>query len=349
MDKDKKGKVVLGMSGGVDSSISCKLLKAIGYEVHGFYCIMSDSHLDGVSKALASAEELSVTLEISDLRSEFEKRVVIPFAKAYSKGITPNPCVICNEKVKFKSLAEYSEKISADYIATGHYAAIIKDRGFFIRIAKDRIKDQSYMLYRLPQSVLSKLILPLGEYLKSEVVKMAKISKLSNASDLESQDICFMDGNSHADFINNMGYFGVKGSFIDSEGRILGEHEGTEHYTVGQRRGLGISSDKRLYVKEITGSDVVLSEIDGLLVTELELKDTVVNPFHVFSKNNQYRVKTRYSKNFYDCRSEFDGKKVKIYFEDEKPVAAPGQSAVIYSGDVVVAGGIIDKTIKQKK
>jgi tRNA-specific 2-thiouridylase len=335
-----KGKVALGISGGVDSAICCNLLKAAGYEVFGFYCIMSDSHLDNVPKVRKTAEELSISIDIADVRNEFKNNVIIPFAESYSKGFTPNPCVLCNEKVKFKSLSEYSEQISADYIATGHYARVINDNGYFIATARDSSKDQSYMLYRLSQQVLSRLILPLGEYLKSEVTEMARFSNLSNASDPESQDICFIDIYDYAEYINSIGYYGVKGNFVDSDGRILGEHKGIEHYTVGQRRGLGVSSDKRLYVRKISGSNVVLSEIEDLPVSEVKLTDTIINPFHKFSGNNHYRAKTRYSKNFYGCRPELRDNELTIYFDD-KPVAAPGQSAVIYWGDVVVAGGII--------
>ncbi|NLL92175.1 MAG: tRNA 2-thiouridine(34) synthase MnmA [Ruminococcaceae bacterium] len=335
-----KGKVALGISGGVDSAISCNLLKASGYEVCGFFCIMSESHLGDVSKVRKAADELSISIDIADVRNDFKNSVIIPFAESYSKGITPNPCVVCNEKVKFKSLLEYSEQISADYIATGHYARVIKNNGCFIGTAKDPDKDQSYVLYRLPQRVLSRLILPLGEHLKSDVVKMAELSNLSSASDPESQDICFIDGNNHAEFINGIGYFGVRGNFVDNDGRILGKHKGIEHYTVGQRRGLGVSSDKRLYVRKISGSDVVLSEIEDLPVSELKLTDTIINPFHKFSENNNYRAKTRYSKNFYRCRPKLNDGSITVYF-DNKPVAAPGQSAVIYWGDVVVAGGII--------
>jgi tRNA-uridine 2-sulfurtransferase len=267
-------KVVVGMSGGVDSSVTAYLLKEKGYEVEGISFLMWDETeeaapaccsykaMDGVS---GTASHLGIAHSIIDMRSDFRKKVIDPFVRAYISGLTPNPCVLCNRLIKFPSLSKEAEKRGAEFIATGHYARVEPAESgeqraenkkhseyFLLKKGIDPKKDQSYVLYMLNQDVLKKLILPLGYCRKKEVRGMARALGLPSAERSESQEICFIqDGNYHKFIDKLFPVVGMSGPIVDLNGKVIGTHKGVCGYTIGQRKGMGIASPEPLYVVNI--------------------------------------------------------------------------------------------------
>jgi len=267
-------KVVVGMSGGVDSSVTAYLLKKQGYEVEGlsFYLwgperlsgFTAHCSLPAMEEASDAARHLGISHSVIDLRDEFTKKVVKPFIRGYASGSTPNPCILCNRLIKFRFLLAQAEKIGAEYISTGHYARVEKNQDagfrmqdsgddmFFLKKGIDPKKDQSYVLYALGQRELKKLILPLGHYRKDEVRKIAQELNLPAAKKPESQEICFVEDKSYFRFIEKLIHSAEKtGPIVDMNGRVIGKHKGIHEYTIGQRKRLGVSSTEPLYVIKI--------------------------------------------------------------------------------------------------
>lgn len=227
-------KVVVGISGGVDSAVTAVLLKEKGYEVTGAFVKMHD--FDEEEEARNLADFLEIPFVSLDYREVFREKVVLPFMKTYAKGETPNPCILCNPAVKLKALSDYAKKNGADYIATGHYAHVLENNGFFTLGVSDYAeKDQTYVLYRLPQEMLKMLILPLGDYEKSEVRKIAEEKRLPVARKKDSLEICFIPDNDHDRFLkeNLPENTFLPGNFIDEKGRIIGSHQGIGRFTIG--------------------------------------------------------------------------------------------------------------------
>lgn len=358
-----KEKVVVGMSGGVDSSVAAYLLKEQGYDVIGVtmqiwqeedVCSVSENGgccgISAVEDARRVANMLGIPYYVMNFRSDFQKNVIDYFVSEYENGRTPNPCNACNRYVKWESLLQRSLEIGADYIATGHYARVEKltNGRYAIRNSVTAAKDQTYALYNLTQDQLSKTLMPVGDYEKPEIRKIAEEIGLPVASKSDSQDICFVPDHDYAAFIEReTGRRSMPGNFVDVQGNIMGTHKGMIHYTIGQRKGLGITSDAPLFVKELRPStnEVVLCRSNELFANTCYV-DRVnfmgLAREDLTDKGLEVMGKVRYS---------HKGQKAMIFptadgglrCEFEEPVRAitPGQAAVFYLGEHVACGGTL--------
>jgi tRNA-specific 2-thiouridylase len=339
-------KVLLGMSGGVDSSTAAALLLRAGHEVTGATLVMHEIHKRDAAAAKMVAEVIGIPHITVDMREDFEKFVLSPFVSEYENGRTPNPCVLCNGYIKFPALLKTADSLGCDYIATGHYAAIgSRDGHPVITAATDKAKDQSYFLYMLGEDILSRLLFPLSGMTKPEIRAIAEELKLPSASSPDSQDICFIKDISCADFVRSRSSGEIKlGNFVDTSGKILGQHKGIGSYTVGQRKGLGIASSAPLYVSHIDAESKNI-----ILCRENELYRTTV-----YAENCRYfagelpdapfeaSVSLRYTKKPGRATvTAISSDKVIIEFDEPQRAPAPGQSAVFFDGDDLLGGGII--------
>ena len=334
-------KVAVGLSGGVDSAVASYLLKKKGYEVIGITMV----HIENfdIAPVKKVAEHLDIPLYIIDIKKIFHDRIIESFLKKYLEGKTPNPCIMCNPIIKFGILKEYALKY-ADLFATGHYAIIEKRANkYFIKKGKDLKKDQSYFLYRLKQNDLEKTIFPLGEYIKEEVRKIG-IDILKISPKKESQDICFIKED-YKTFIKNYKSFVKGGEFVTKNGKVLGTHKGVPFYTIGQRRGLGVSYTERLYVIKIDSktNKIVLGKRNELERSEFIICDITSPSYEKIPEDISIKVKVRYNAREKDAKiSYISSQCIKVILTKEKEYGvAPGQSAVFYEGDYVVGGGII--------
>lgn len=355
-----ENRVIIGLSGGVDSSAAAMILKDRGYDVTGvtlklFGCdgiFLNEESACVKQKDIDDAEKVCKTLgikhKILDFGADFRKNVADYFVSSYISGLTPNPCVICNRTVKFDRLFAEAKKNDA-YIATGHYArtGFNEENGrYFIKKGLDEKKDQSYVLYGLGQETLSRLIFPLGEYSKDEIRALAEKAGLDVAAKKDSQDICFIPDGDYVSFIER--YTGKKfeeGDFVLSDGTKIGRHRGIISYTVGQRKGLGISSEKPYYVikKDAENNTVVLGREKELYTKTFTVKNTNFLPFEFPEKPFEASVRTRYKQKEKKAviYPQKDGK-VSVELSEPQKAVTPGQSAVFYDGDILLGGGIIE-------
>ena len=353
-------KVVLGMSGGVDSSVAAKLLKEQGYEVLGVTLkVWEEEDETSASKrwqergcckvgiAKHVAELLDISHQVIDTQESFQHGVIDDFIGGYLQGTTPNPCVRCNERVKFGGLFQVAEQLGADYIATGHYAVIQRDEcgTLFLARGLDSKKDQSYFLYRIPAKWLSKMLFPLGAMEKPQVWAEAEAMGLPVDELKESQEICFVTQGDYREFLKEHAPQATNpGSFVNSEGHELGQHEGVAFYTPGQRKGLGIATGNRLYVQRVVPdlNLVVLGPPE-----ELDTKTCQVADLNIFSPESLVEgqlldVKFRYGSPPVPAKLHWDGaNSISLTFETPVRALSPGQSAVFYEDDRVLGGGII--------
>ncbi|MBP3436838.1 MAG: tRNA 2-thiouridine(34) synthase MnmA [Clostridia bacterium] len=337
-------KILLGMSGGVDSSYAAALLKEAGYEVEGAILVMHD--FTEMEKAQITADEIGIPLHIIDCKEIFREKIISQFCQEYCHGRTPNPCIRCNAEVKLRLLYETAIERGFDKIATGHYARVAKiGSRFAIQKGLDERKDQSYFLYRTDQEILEKLLLPLGELKKQEVQKRADSIALTAAKAKESQEICFIRDEKYTYYIERLYGKMPQGDFIGENGEILGKHKGILHYTVGQRKGLGIAATSRLFVKKIDPAThrVYLSSHNDTQDT-FAIRDIVcsASSMEELEKSNDLTVKIRYLAKevpvFVACKES----KWVLTAKNGLHALTEGQSAVIYKGDTVMAGGIIE-------
>ena len=340
-------RILVDMSGGVDSTYTAMRLIDEGHEVHGAVLVMHE-HTD-VDSAKEAAEKLGIPLYVIDCREEFDREVRENFISEYLKARTPNPCVICNPRVKFLKLFEYALANGFDKIATGHYARITErqypgGRIKHIAMARDRSKDQSYMLYRLPREITDILLLPMGEEIKFEIRRELQSSEYRELDKKDSQEICFIPDGDYASYIEKERGCVPHGSFIDKSGKVLGEHQGIIRYTIGQRKGLGISLGARAFV---SGIDPIANTVT--LGDEPPMSDTILldNVFFTAPEqdkliNREVLVKVRYASRPTHARINIneDGG-VTVYLPSPERSVTPGQSCVIYDGDTVLGGGII--------
>lgn len=340
-------KVLLGMSGGVDSSTAALLLKEQGYDVTGLTLkLCKEDKEQDLADAKAVCEKIGINHITLDLKNEFYEKVISAFINDYKNGLTPNPCLECNKYIKFGIMLDFALKNGFQKIATGHYARVeqLGDR-FILKKATDISKDQSYVLYSLTQHQLSRLLLPLGNLSKSEIREKAEESGLVNANRPDSQDICFVPDGDYASFIEKTdGFVSQKGDYVDINGTFLGKHEGVINYTIGQRKGLGIALGKPQFVidKNAQTNTVILGDEEHLFKTEVLVKDVNFIPFGRLEKEMNVKAKLRYRHKESPCViSPLENGKVKIVFSDPQRAPSAGQAAVFYDGDTVVGGGKI--------
>ena len=335
------------MSGGVDSSAAAVSLRNAGYECLGATMIMhSMDGAAGADDARAAAEALSMSFSVLDVQEEFRREVMEDFVRSYLRGETPNPCIVCNKKLKFGLFADYANELGADFIATGHYAKVEKcgDR-YLLKKGLDTRKDQSYVLYNLTQDVLSRLLLPLGVLTKAEVREMASEAALRNAEKKESQDICFVPDGDYVGFIERFLGCGVpEGDFVLRDGTVMGRHKGIIRYTVGQHKKLGLGIHTPLYVleKDAEKNRIILGSNEDLFVRELEAVD--LNWIACDEPTSPIRVaaKIRYKHVEQPATVEMIGEgRARVVFDEPQRAVTPGQSVVFYDGDTVVGGGLV--------
>lgn len=357
-----KEKVVIGMSGGVDSSVAAYLLKEAGYDVIGVTMqIWQDEEevaqqenggccgLSAVEDARRVAEMLEIPYYVMNFKKEFKASVMDYFVEEYLHGRTPNPCIACNRYVKWEALLKRSLDIGADYIATGHYARVEKlsNGRFAIRNSVTAAKDQTYALYNLTQEQLSHTIMPVGAYTKDEIREIAGKIGLAVAAKKDSQEICFVPDDDYASFIEQeTGKKAVPGNFVNKDGEILGKHKGITHYTIGQRRGLQIAAGRRIFVTQICPdtNEVVLGEGDEVFshtVTANNLNFMAVEDIPV-GTSMELTGKIRYGHKGSPCTAtRVDADTLVCHFPDKVRAVTPGQALVLYQGDYVAAGGTI--------
>lgn len=357
-----KERVVVGMSGGVDSSVAAYLLKEQGYDVVGVTMQLWQEcggvSLSGkeeagcgwktVEDAGAVAQVLGIPHYVVDFRERFSCCVKDYFVEEYLRGHTPNPCIVCNRRIKWEALLQWSLELGAQYIATGHYARVVKlpNGRFSLRSSVSSDKDQTYVLYSLTQEQLSRTLMPLGEYEKSRIRAIAREAGLPVAQKPDSQEICFVPDDDYGGFIDRAAGERVPGpgNFVDEEGKVLGRHRGITHYTIGQRRGLGLPMGERVYVTQIrpAANEVVVGREEALFAREICCGqvnfmgvEDLEAPVRAFAKI-RYRHKGEYCR----VKKTEDGG-LRACFEKPVRAPAPGQSVCFYLDDYVLGGGVI--------
>lgn len=353
-------KALIAMSGGVDSSMAALLMKQRGYECIGCTMKLYDKEntddmatngktccsLDDVEDARSVAYNLDMPYYVFNFKDSFKEKVIDKFVACYEQGLTPNPCIDCNRYMKFEKLYERAMVLGCDKVVTGHYARIRKtEDGYQLLKGLDETKDQSYVLYSLTQQQLAHTEFPLGEMNKSEVRKIADDNSFVNADKPDSQDICFVPDGDYAAVIkeySNKEY--PAGDFVDKDGNKLGEHKGIIHYTIGQRKGLGIAAGKPIYVCKICteNNTVVLGDNEDLFTKTVQVKDFNWISGKVPTEDFECKAKIRYRQKEQPARIIIKSHdRLTIEFDEPQRAATPGQSAVLYMGDVVLGGGII--------
>lgn len=349
-------KVLLGMSGGVDSSVAAVLLKKQGYEVVGVtlkLCGDEKNIVKTINDAKSVCERLKIEHHIIDLRKDFEKSVINNFKSEYMNARTPNPCIECNKYIKFGELYKYAQEFGCEYIATGHYAKIIYSeeyKQYVLTKSKANEKDQTYFLYGINKELLPKIIFPLSDFeSKSEIREIAKVNNLDVANKKDSQEICFIQNNDYVAFLKQDENFNSQdsGNIILKDGTIVGKHNGLIHYTIGQRKGLGISYDRPLYVIELDSkkNQVVVGEEKELYSKKLYANQlNFLIDIENFSEPISIKAKIRYRAKEASAILYLNDKEnniAMIEFEEPQRAITPGQSVVFYIDEVVLGGGKI--------
>ena len=339
-------KGLVAMSGGVDSTNVLLEYKKQGIDADGVIAKFHDMDLSGIPDSQDAADKIGSRLVVLDLREEFKKEVVGEFIEEYENLRTPNPCITCNRKLKFGILLDYAKENGYDFLATGHYARIEKSGDeYLLKKAKDLKKDQTYMLWGIKKEDLGFLRFPMGDVLKDEARENLLKEGLKNHAKKDSQDICFIPDGKYAEFIEN--YTGKRfenGEFCDLSGKVLGEHKGLIRYTIGQRKGLGLALPFPMYVTRLDKdkNQVILGVNEDLMSNTLTAKN--VN----WLSNGAYDgmkvlAKARYAMRESEARVEFLGdNRIKVIFKEPQRAITPGQSVVLYDGDTVLGGGIIE-------
>ncbi len=356
----EKKKVVIGMSGGVDSSVGAYLLKEAGYDVIGVTmqiwqtedtCSLEENGgccgLSAVEDARRVAADIGIPYYVMNFRDEFKNNVIDYFIDEYMQGHTPNPCIACNRYVKWESLLKRSLEIGADYIATGHYARVVKlpNGRYTLKKSATAAKDQTYALYNLTQYQLSHTLMPVGEYTKDQIREIADRIGLKVANKPDSQEICFVSDNNYARFIEeNTGKKTASGNFVTPEGQVIGTHKGIIHYTVGQRKGLNLSMGHPVFVVAIRPetNEVVIGNAKDVYSDRLICNKLNFMTIEDLDEDMQVTAKIRYShKGAEAVIRKIEEDRVECIFKEPVRAITPGQAVVFYDGDYVVGGGTI--------
>ncbi len=349
-------KALIAMSGGVDSAVAAYLMSDKDFECFGVTMSLGSDKLchkqscltqKDIEDAKNVSQKLGIPFMVVDFSDRFEEKVVKNFVDTYLDAGTPNPCVECNRYLKFEKLMEKMNELECDYVVTGHYARVEwneQTKRFVLKKGKDETKDQSYVLYSLTQEQLSHTLFPLGEYSKDEIRKIAKENGFVNADKKESQDICFVPDGDYAAFIER--YTGKKakqGKFLLNDGTVLGNHKGIIRYTIGQRKGLGISYSKPLFVlnKSAVDNTVTLGDEKDLFKTELYAEKVNLISVESITEPIRCKAKVRYRQKEEWATAVQEGDKLKIVFDTPQRAFAKGQAVVLYDGDIVIGGGTI--------
>jgi len=354
-----KTKVVIAMSGGVDSSVAAHLLVEQGYEVIGLFMRLGIDKLDTITRtkvccsledandARSVADQLGIQFHVLNFKEAFD-RIIDAFCTEYLNGRTPNPCIVCNQELKFGKLLDFARMLNANFIATGHYARVEKLQGrYLLKKGVDARKDQSYVLFSLNQEQLSRTLFPLGTVTKESVRQIAKDLNLKTKDKPESQDICFvLDNNYHTLLYERFGDRITPGTLKDTHGNILGNHPGSPFFTIGQRKGLGIALGSPRYVVDINPKEntVVIGTDDELMEDELIAStlnwisfDTLQSPLEVQAKIRYNHVPSP------AIVYPYESDKVRVVFKEPQRAITPGQAVVFYQNDIVVGGGWIER------
>ena len=337
-------RVLIGMSGGVDSTLAAKLLADGGYDCVG--CTMLLSEGQDVEEARAAADQLGIPFHVFDFRSEFRRQVIEPFIAAYEAGRTPNPCIDCNRRLKFGVMFCRAEELDCRWVATGHYARIEEHNGrFMLKRAADPAKDQTYFLACLTRARLAHVKFPLGDYTKAEVRELAQQAGLANANKRDSQDICFVPGGDYAAVME--AYTGKTypaGDYLDQSGRVVGRHRGAVRYTLGQRKGLNLAMGTPVYVcaKDMERNTVTVGPESALYSAALRAEGMNWYPFVEPDVPLRCTVKTRHSQREAPATVRpLETGGAQVEFDAPQRAVTPGQAVVLYDGDLVLGGGTI--------
>lgn len=350
------------MSGGVDSSLAAALMKKKGFETVGVTFRMwpkeecgssvgrSCCSLEAVTRARAVAGDLGIPYYVVDFSEDFKKDVIDYFCSEYLKGFTPNPCIICNSRIKFGKLLDKARSLGASHVATGHFANVSYDKKtkrYLLKEGKDKAKDQSYFLFGLSQEQLASAIFPLGNMTKERVRAMAKRMKVRTFNTVSSQDICFVQDLDYADYIKKKTGVVIKpGEIINKEGKVLGRHKGIPFYTIGQRRGLGIAHKEPLYVTgiDIDKNRIIVGPREDVMKKSLTAERMNWIAIEALEKPIKVKAMIRYNHKKADALVTKTGKdSVRVDFKEAQAAPTPGQAVVFYNKDVVVGGGWIKK------
>lgn len=344
--------VIIGMSGGVDSSASAALLKRQGYEVVGVTMKLWNGEqadagccsFSAIDDAKKVADTLGIRHYVLDYQKQFQKNVIDYFVGEYKAGRTPNPCVVCNKYIKFTALSEMADELGVDYIATGHYAKIEEKDGRFLLVRpEDRRKDQTYFLYNMTQGQLSRTLFPLYGVTKDETRQIAEECGLPVSQKKDSQDICFIPDGDYVGFITRRDGSMPDGNFVDADGNVLGKHKGIMNYTIGQRKGLGIALNRPMYVVGINPAEntVVLGEDGSQMKNELCAHSVNLISVEKIDSPFECTAKIRYNAPDVPCTVYPDENGFKVEFKQPQKSVTPGQMVVLYDNNIVIGGGII--------